>query len=209
MVSIRRISGRRVPPLADPARVRVVVMGEAPGPLGADVTLYPFWGDRAGRLVYRALASCECASWPGDAGVLMLPGHALVTAGVYPVVRDVWLTNAWDRCPTDDRVRFRAPRLAELRSTAKAGRAPSHRPGAGGCVGGSGGPSDLDGAPATPPLRPRPLAVCRESRAWMPTGRARDGVGRAVRHPRATHPAHGVLKVRGACRGRRCAPNGP
>ena len=122
MVSIRRISGRRVPPLADPARVRVVVMGEAPGPLGADVTLYPFWGDRAGRLVYRALASCECASWPGDAGVLMLPGHALVTAGVYPVVRGVWLTNAWDRCPTDDRVRFRAPRLAELRSTANARR---------------------------------------------------------------------------------------
>lgn len=122
MVSIRRISGRRVPPLADPTRVRLVVMGEAPGPLGADVTLHPFWGDRAGRLVYRALASCGCASWPGDASVLMLPGHALVTAGVYPVVRDVWLTNAWDRCPTDDHVRFRAPRLAELRSTANARR---------------------------------------------------------------------------------------
>lgn len=35
---------------------------------------------------------------------------------MWPTVQSIALTNAYSRCPSDDRVRFRAPRAAELQS---------------------------------------------------------------------------------------------
>jgi len=115
-----RISGAPVPPLrpADPgAPIRAVLVGEAPGPRGADQSRIPFFGDRAGRPLYAALAQAGLLTWaertpdgvPWD-------GAALIAAGVRPVVSQVLLTNAFDRCPTDDGRKFRAPSRAERES---------------------------------------------------------------------------------------------
>jgi uracil-DNA glycosylase len=47
--------------------VRVLLLGEAPGPRGADQSGIPFWGDRAGVLVYRALERAGLARVPAEA----------------------------------------------------------------------------------------------------------------------------------------------
>ena len=47
--------------------VRVFLVGEAPGPRGADKSGIPFWGDRAGIAVYRALEAAELAEVPAEA----------------------------------------------------------------------------------------------------------------------------------------------
>ena len=95
--------------------VRVFLMGEAPGPLGADQSGIPFWGDRAGQLVYRALAAAGMAEVP-EAAWTRWDGRALASAGLAPALRGAVLGNAYPRCPTDDGERFRAPKDAELRS---------------------------------------------------------------------------------------------
>ncbi|MBS1767538.1 MAG: hypothetical protein JST05_09085 [Acidobacteria bacterium] len=117
-----RILGTEVParfPEAGP--VRVFLMGEAPGPLGADQSGIPFWGDRAGLLVYRALKDAGMATVP-EAAWSRWDGGALKAAGLAPALRGVALGNAYPRCPSDDGQRFRAPKDGELRAAANLAR---------------------------------------------------------------------------------------
>lgn len=93
--------------------IRSVLVGEAPGPRGADQSGIPFFGDRAGKSLYAALEVAGLLTWEGDPHAVRWDGAALRRAGVRPVVRDVLLTNAFDRCPTDDGRSFRAPTRAE------------------------------------------------------------------------------------------------
>lgn len=95
--------------------VGVFLMGEAPGPLGADQSGIPFWGDRAGLLVYRALEEAGLAEVPPGAFEAW-DGARLRAAGLEPVLRGAVLSNAYPRCPSDDGQRFRAPRDTELRA---------------------------------------------------------------------------------------------
>ena len=101
--------------------VRVFLMGEAPGPLGADQSGIPFWGDRAGLLVYRALAAAGMAEVP-EAAWACWDGGKLRAAGLAPALRGAALGNAFPRCPTDDGDHFRAPKDAELRDAANLAR---------------------------------------------------------------------------------------
>ena len=101
--------------------VRVFLMGEAPGPLGADQSGIPFWGDRAGLLVYRALAAAGMAEVPG-AAYGAWDGARLKAAGLQPRLIGAALGNAFPRCPTDDGQHFRAPKDAELRAPANLAR---------------------------------------------------------------------------------------
>ncbi len=94
-----------------------MLVGEAPGPRGADQSGIPFFGDRAGRPLYAALLQAGVLSWAGRSpdGVPW-DGRSLIEAGVRPVVSHVILTNAYDRCPTDDGRSFRAPTRSERES---------------------------------------------------------------------------------------------
>ena len=115
-----RIRGLPVLPLVphdETSPIRAVLVGEAPGPRGADQSGIPFFGDRAGKPLYAALAQAGVLTWDGRApdGVPW-DGNALIAAGVRPRVSHVLLTNAFDRCPTDDGRKFRAPTCAERES---------------------------------------------------------------------------------------------
>ena len=117
-----RILGQPVPalfPVAGP--VRVLLFGEAPGPRGADQSGIPFWGDRAGIAVYRALAAAGLAEVPAAAWGDW-DGARLKARGLAPVLRGAALSNAWPACPTNDGERFRAPSDRELRSPANLAR---------------------------------------------------------------------------------------
>lgn len=114
-----RIGGRAVLPLVpdDPrAPIRAIIIGEAPGPRGADQSGIPFFGDRAGQPLYAALSAAGVLTWKGDPTTASWDGAALIAAGVRPMVSHVLLTNAFDRCPTDDGTHFRAPTRAERES---------------------------------------------------------------------------------------------
>ncbi len=96
-------------------QVRVMLFGEAPGPLGADKSGIPFWGDRAGLPVYRALERAGLALIPpesyGD-----WDGVRLRERGLEPLLRGVALSNAFPSCPTRDGRTFKAPTDRELAS---------------------------------------------------------------------------------------------
>ena len=116
-IPTRRIAGGLVPPLFPPdgTPIDTIVIGEAPGPRGADQSGVPFLGDRAGRLVFAALIRAKRCTFPVDfAAFEGWTGGEFARAAVRPVVRGIVLTNAFPRCPSDDRVRFRAPRASEL-----------------------------------------------------------------------------------------------
>jgi len=93
--------------------VYAVLIGEAPGPKGADKTGIPFWGDAAGRLLYRTLM---------DAGYAQIPsaawddwdGERFRLKNLKPTVVYLALTNAFPRCPTNDGRTFRQPTNREL-----------------------------------------------------------------------------------------------
>lgn len=103
----------------DPAAlIRAVLVGEAPGPRGADQSGIPFFGDRAGKPLYAALADAGLLTWVGEPTDVKWDGAALTLAGVAPIVSHVMLTNAFDRCPTDDGQKFRAPSREERESPA-------------------------------------------------------------------------------------------
>lgn len=117
-----RIQGTHVPTLLpDAGPVHVFLMGEAPGPLGADQSGIPFWGDRAGHLVYQALVAAGRAEVPPEAWELW-DGARLRAAGLRPRLRGVALGNAFPCCPTADGERFRAPKDGELRDPDNLGR---------------------------------------------------------------------------------------
>ena len=92
-----------------------MLYGEAPGPLGADKSGIPFWGDRAGKTVYRALESASFAEVP-QAAYTDWGGERFKALGLTPVLEQVALSNAFPSCPTRDGQTFRAPTDAELKS---------------------------------------------------------------------------------------------
>lgn len=112
-----RIIGDPVAPLA-PSRgpVHVFLVGEAPGPRGADKSGIPFFGDAAGKHLYAVLRDMGAVTLPPAVDELPWDGEAFRDAGLRPVARGIALGNAYDRCPTDDGHSFRAPTRRELAS---------------------------------------------------------------------------------------------
>lgn len=110
-----RILQTNVAPLY-PARgpVAVMLFGEAPGPLGADRSGIPFWGDRSGKLVYRALVEAGLADVP-EAAWANWNGAELARLGLRPALHRAALSNACSYCPTKDFESFCAPSNAELK----------------------------------------------------------------------------------------------
>lgn len=111
-----RIFQTVVPALFPPdGAVRVMLFGEAPGPRGADQSGIPFWGDRAGLLVYRALENAGLARVPAEA-YGDWDGARFRELGLLPVLHGAALSNAFPSCPTKDGHSFRAPTDRELKS---------------------------------------------------------------------------------------------
>ena len=110
-----RIVGRAVPPLVPKSgHVRVFVIGEAPGPRGADKSGFPFLGDAAGKHLYRVLTSLDAVILPPNANDIAWDGALFKKAKIIPVARGIALGNAFDKWPTDDGMKFRTPTRAEL-----------------------------------------------------------------------------------------------
>lgn len=123
MTSSDRIRGGAVPPLVPlHGPVHVLLIGEAPGPRGADKSGYPFFGDAAGRHLYRALIRIAAVELSAAVDELPWDGAAFSAAGIVPRASGLALGNAYDRCPTDDGQRFRSPSRAELEGTANVSR---------------------------------------------------------------------------------------
>jgi len=112
-----RILGRPVPPLV-PARgpVYVMLVGEAPGPRGADKSGVPFFGDAAGQHLYAALRRMGAVTVPPAVDDLPWDGEIFADGDLKPTALGIALGNAYDRCPTDDGMAFRAPSRRELAS---------------------------------------------------------------------------------------------
>ena len=92
-----------------------MLFGEAPCPRGADQSGVPFWGDRAGVLVYRALEKAGMAHVPMEA-YARWDGAWFRESGLFPVLSAAALGNAFPYCPSRDLRTFRAPTDAELRA---------------------------------------------------------------------------------------------
>ncbi len=111
------IRGVAVPPLFPATgEVRVLCIGEAPGPRGADKSGFPFFGDRAGLPLYRALVAAGACVLPPNTEQLRWDGAVFASHKLSPALSGVALGNAFDRCPTSDGVKFRAPSRTELES---------------------------------------------------------------------------------------------
>jgi uracil-DNA glycosylase len=126
-----RITGVHVParfPDDDSSPVRAMLFGEAPGPRGADKSRIPFFGDRAGVLVYGALVRAGMCELTRDGepvdriADLTWDGERLRRDGVEPHLHGAALSNSYDACPTDDGHSFRAPSRAEVASAANVAR---------------------------------------------------------------------------------------
>lgn len=114
-----QILGNRVLPVSDSSgRVLVFIVGEAPGPRGADKSGIPFFGDAAGEHLYRMLHALGAARLPEECNRLPWNGSMFAEHGIKPELSGVALGNAFDRCPTDDGIRFRAPTRSELEGEA-------------------------------------------------------------------------------------------
>lgn len=113
--STSRIVGKPIPPLL-PATgpVYVLLVGEAPGPRGADKSGFPFFGDAAGKHLYDVLRTMRAIALPAGIDELAWDGAAFANARLQPVASGAALGNAYDRCPTDDGMSFRAPTRSEL-----------------------------------------------------------------------------------------------
>ena len=113
--SSSRIVGHAIPMLLPAAgEVHVLLVGEAPGPRGADKSGVPFFGDAAGRHLYQALARMGAVTLPEAVKSMPWDGAQFAAAALTPVAHGVALGNAFDRCPTDDGIAFRAPSRKEL-----------------------------------------------------------------------------------------------
>lgn len=110
-----RIHGRPVAPLLPASGpVHVLLVGEAPGPRGADKSGFPFFGDAAGKHLYLVLARMGAVVMPPLVDTMPWDGARFHEAGLRPAAHGVALGNAFDRCPTDDGKSFRAPSRLEL-----------------------------------------------------------------------------------------------
>jgi hypothetical protein len=110
-----RILGAAIPPLLPASGpVRVLIVGEAPGPRGADKSGVPFFGDAAGKHLYLALRNLGAVSLPDTVDAVKWDGALLRAGGFFPIANQISLTNAFNHCPTDDGKRFRAPSRDEL-----------------------------------------------------------------------------------------------
>ena len=110
-----RILGRPVAPLMPvTGPVHVLLVGEAPGPRGADKSGFPFFGDAAGKSLYHVLVRMGAVELPPLVDALPWDGTRFHDAGLRPVAHGIALGNAFDRCPTDDGKSFRAPARVEL-----------------------------------------------------------------------------------------------
>jgi hypothetical protein len=118
-----RIVGNPVPPLL-PARgpIHVLLVGEAPGPRGADKSGVPFFGDAAGQHLYAALRDIGAVTLPAAVDDLPWDGEIFADGGLVPTAHGIALGNAYDRCPTDDFLSFRTPSRAELASNENVAR---------------------------------------------------------------------------------------
>lgn len=94
--------------------VHVLLVGEAPGPRGADKSGVPFFGDAAGKHLYAALAGIGAVTLPEAVHTLPWDGAQFAAHALQPLAHGVALGNAFDRCPTDDGTSFRAPSRSEL-----------------------------------------------------------------------------------------------
>lgn len=110
-----RIVGAPIPPLLPAGgSVRVLIVGEAPGPRGADKSGVPFFGDAAGKHLYLALRNLGAVILPDEVDGVKWDGALLRAGGFAPIANQISLTNAFDTCPTDDGKHFRAPSRDEL-----------------------------------------------------------------------------------------------
>lgn len=110
----RTIRGVAVPLLVPSDGDTVVwCVGEAPGPRGADKSGYPFFGDRAGLPLYRALVAAGACTLPEATWTIPWDGTRLHEAGIAPRLQAVAIGNAYPVCPTDNGVKFRAPSKGE------------------------------------------------------------------------------------------------
>lgn len=110
-----RITGEPIAPLLpESGVVRVLIVGEAPGPRGADKSGVPFFGDAAGKHLYLALRKLGAVQLPASVDGVKWDGAMLRAAGFSPIANQISLSNAFDRCPTDDGAHFRAPSRDEL-----------------------------------------------------------------------------------------------
>ena len=115
---IGRILGAPVPmllPVDGP--VHVLLIGEAPGPRGADKSGVTFLGDAAGKVLYDVLVRLGAMTLPPEIDRLAWDGSLFAANRIAPIAHGVALGNAFDRCPTDDGATFRAPTRAELEGT--------------------------------------------------------------------------------------------
>lgn len=109
MPSPSRILGRPAPALFPEAGpVTVLLLGEAPGPRGADQSGIPFWGDAAGLPVYRALVRTRRA-WVPEEAWAPWDGARFRSLGLAPRLMGTALSNAYPACPTRDGQHFHAP----------------------------------------------------------------------------------------------------
>ena len=116
---IGRILGTPVPMLTPRSGpVHVLLLGEAPGPRGADKSGVPFLGDTAGKVLYDVLVRLGAMAWPPALVDMEWDGSWCAAHGVMPLAHGVALGNAFDRCPTDDGATFRAPVRPELEGSA-------------------------------------------------------------------------------------------
>ena len=118
-----RILGTPVPMLMPlDGLVHVVLIGEAPGPRGADKSGVPFLGDAAGKVLYDVLGRLGALTLPLEIDRVEWDGALFAARGFVPIAHGVALGNAFDRCPSDDGATFRAPTRAELEGTANLSR---------------------------------------------------------------------------------------
>lgn len=87
----------------------VLLVGEAPGPRGANRTGYPFWGDDAGIKLYGLIGELGLLDEPFSPWI---PGAALV--GESPPAGRYAITNACTQMPVGDDGKFCAPTASRL-----------------------------------------------------------------------------------------------
>lgn len=96
------------------ANPSVLLVGEAPGPRGANRTGYPFWGDDAGLKLYGLIGELGLLDEPFSPWI---PGASLV-GGTPPAGRYA-ITNACTQMPVGDDGKFCAPTASRLDDEAR------------------------------------------------------------------------------------------